>query len=89
MNLLRSRKFLLMLLDVVLSIALHFISKYAPQAVGDVNFLIVTLQPVFIAVIGGIAYEDAAMKTKVVSALELAQAIGEMDEAPADVTRAG
>ena len=59
--LLGSRKFLLMLLDVVVSGVLFFSGKYAtPDALDNVKFLIAALQPVFITVIASIAHEDAA-----------------------------
>jgi hypothetical protein len=38
------------------------VGKYAPQFAGDTQYLIAILQPVFVAVIGGIAWEDAAQK---------------------------
>ena len=59
--LLHSRKFLLLLMDIVLSAILYFVGKYAgASAFEDIQFLIVVLQPAFLSVIGGIAYEDAA-----------------------------
>ena len=62
-KLVRSRKFLLALLDVVIALALFFGTKYAGEAVfEDIQFLILTLQPVFVAIIAAIAYEDAAFK---------------------------
>jgi hypothetical protein len=58
--LLRSRKFLLMAFDVVLSIVSHFVAEYANVKIQmDVQFLTLALQPVVIVVIGAIAYEDA------------------------------
>ena len=58
----QSRKFRLMVYDLVISLILFFVGKYAPIAMEDVSFLIAAMQPVFIAVIGGIALEDAAIK---------------------------
>lgn len=57
-KLLWSRKFWLMILDVVVSICLHFFAD-----VPNVEFLIGALQPVFVAIIVGIAVEDAAEKS--------------------------
>ena len=62
-RLVRSRKFLLALLDVVIALVLFFGTKYAaPVVFEDIQFLILTLQPVFVAIIAAIAYEDAAFK---------------------------
>ena len=61
--LLKSRKFLLMVLDTVIAMILFFVGKYIPVAAEDVNFIIGAIQPVFIAVIIGIAVEDAAEKS--------------------------
>lgn len=58
----RSRKFLLLILDTVVSLSLYFVSQYAPGAAEDVKFLIGAIQPVFIALIGAIAYEDGQAK---------------------------
>ena len=58
-RLLKSAKFWTLALDLVVSVTLHFVGKYAaPVAYDDVQFLIVTLQPAFAMVIGSIAYED-------------------------------
>ena len=63
-SLLQSRKFWLMIVDVVVSVASYFVVKYvAPEAAKDVMFLIGALQPVVIALIVGIAHEDAAVKS--------------------------
>lgn len=62
MSLFKSRKFWLMVLDLVISMALFFVSKYAPSAFEDTKFLIGAIQPLFVVVIGGIALEDAAAK---------------------------
>ena len=59
----KSRKFLTAMLDVVVSVALFFVGKYVlPMYAEDIIFLIGILQPVFVAVIAGIAWEDAAFK---------------------------
>jgi hypothetical protein len=59
--LLRSRKFWLLILDVVVSATLYFVGKYAPVAAEDVKFLIALLQPVFLLLIGSIAYQNVKL----------------------------
>jgi len=60
-GLLRSRKFLIAVLDVVLSVTAFFVGKYAaPDIAEDINFMIAALQPVALILISAIAYEDAA-----------------------------
>jgi len=62
-GLLHSRKFLLLILDTIISLTLYFVGKYAaPSLAEDVKFIVAAYQPVFIAVIAGIALEDAAAK---------------------------
>jgi len=59
----KSRKFWLMITDVVVSAAVYFIAKYAdPTYAEDALWMIGLLQPVVISVISGIAIEDAALK---------------------------
>jgi drug/metabolite transporter (DMT)-like permease len=54
-----SRKFWLMMLDLVVSLVVYFVTKYAaPEMTTDVLFVIGALQPVFVMLIGAIAYED-------------------------------
>ena len=60
--LLHSRKFWLLVLDTVISMVLYFTGKYLPAAAEDVKFGILGLQPVIIALIIAIAWEDAALK---------------------------
>ena len=61
--LLHSRKFLLLVLDTLVALALYFANKYAPAGIfHDIEFVILALQPVVIAVIIAIAWEDAALK---------------------------
>ncbi len=61
--LIRSRKFWLMLLDIVISTATYFITKFAAPEVGkDVLWIIGSWQPVIVMLIYSIALEDAAMK---------------------------
>jgi hypothetical protein len=60
-RLLFSAKFWTLVLDLVVSSILYFVGKYAGASVfADIKFLIGALQPVFLFVIGAIAYEDAA-----------------------------
>lgn len=63
LSLFESRKFWLMILDTVVSLALWFINRNSPQALEDVKFLIGAIQPVFITLIYAIAHEDAAAIT--------------------------
>ncbi len=61
--LLRSRKFMVMLLDTLISIALYFGGKYlGGSAYDDVKFVIGLLQPVALMMIYSIAQEDVASK---------------------------
>lgn len=60
-SLLYSRKFLIMVLDVLISLVLFFVTKYAePSLVEDIKFVIAALQPVVLVLIASIAHEDAA-----------------------------
>ena len=61
-KLLYSRKFLILVCDVVVpSIILYFVGKYgAASLYDDVKFLTLALQPVVLAVIVAIAWEDTA-----------------------------
>ena len=63
-RLLYSRKFLILVCDVVIpSVALYFIGKYGSVSLyDDIKFLILALQPVVLAIIAAIAWEDVAMK---------------------------
>ncbi len=62
-SLLHSRKFWLMILDLVISLITYFGGRYlAPAASTDLIYLIGLLQPVIVALICGIAYEDGAAK---------------------------
>ena len=59
MSLFKSRKFWLMVTDLVVSLTLFFVGKYtSPELFEDIKFVIAALQPVIITVIGAIAYED-------------------------------
>ena len=57
-TLFQSRKFWVLILDVVTSTILFFVAKYAPNWQDDVKFLVLTYQPVFLLVIYGIYAED-------------------------------
>jgi hypothetical protein len=58
-QLLHSRKFWLMICDVVISLATYFITKYAnPDAAKDILLVIATVQPVVIAVIVAITVQN-------------------------------
>ncbi len=59
-GLLHSRKFLLLVLDTVISLTTYFVGKYAGATSQDVLFFIGALQPIFVMVIHGITAEDVA-----------------------------
>lgn len=62
-GLLRSRKFLLLVLDVIIQLVLYFVGKYAAPALAeDIVFVIGVQQPVWVALIAAIAYEDGQAK---------------------------
>lgn len=61
-SLVKSRKFWIMILDVVISLTTFFVTKYAgPEAQEIVKVVILAIQPVFLTLIGAIAYEDASL----------------------------
>jgi uncharacterized membrane protein len=63
-SLLKSRKFWIMIVDVVISTITYFVAQYtSPQVGNNVIWLIGAWQPVIYAVIAGIATEDAAALT--------------------------
>ena len=63
-SLLKSRKFLIMLADVIISSITYFLGRYiSPDLGNDIIWLIGVWQPVVYAVIAGIATEDAANVT--------------------------
>lgn len=65
-GLLQSRKFWLMVFDVLVSSATYLVGKYVvPELAEDILWLIAAWQPVFVALITGIAVEDAAAKSAV------------------------
>ena len=60
-RLLKSRKFWIMIVDVIISTATYFVARYVSPEVGEnIIWLIGAWQPVIYAVIAGIATEDAA-----------------------------
>ncbi len=67
-----SRKFWLLVLDTLFALAMHFLGKYSPTAAEDTRFLFLTIQPVFVLIIGAIAYEDKA-KIEARSSLDVAR----------------
>ena len=61
-GLLRSRKFWIAVLDMVVAMVVFFLGKYAKLAIEDTIVIIAALQPVVLMLIAGIAWEDAAAK---------------------------
>jgi len=58
----KSRKFWLLILDTVVSIATFFVGRYVVQAEADVIlFLIGALQPVFLMLIGAYTYQNVKL----------------------------
>ncbi|MEL7626980.1 MAG: hypothetical protein AAGU15_08995 [Anaerolineaceae bacterium] len=63
-TLIRSRKFWLMVFDVAISTATYFVTAYvAPEVAEQIIWVIGAWQPVIVALIVGIAVEDAAVKS--------------------------
>jgi len=63
-GLLKSRKFWITVCDVVVSTVTYLVTKHVAPAIGeDIIWLIGTWQPIIIALIVGIAVEDAATKS--------------------------
>jgi len=61
MEFFKSQKFWLMVLDMIISLALFFVTKNAPEQLEDVKFLIAAIQPLFIALITAVAVENVTM----------------------------
>ena len=60
-RLLYSRKFMVLLLDVIVSTILYFVGKYSVSGIADdIGFLIGSYQPVALLMILTIAQEDVA-----------------------------
>ena len=63
-GLFKSRKFMLMLVDIVLSNITYFLTMFlAPDKADMALWLIASWQPAIYAVINGITTEDAAVKS--------------------------
>jgi len=58
----KSRKFWLLVLDGLISLAMFLVGHFAPDFEGMAKELIAILQPIFVAVIVGIFVEDFAAK---------------------------
>ena len=69
-GLVRSRKFWLMVLDVLVSASTYFIGKYAGADGQDMLFVIGLLQPVFVTVIASVTVEDNAERKLIASKYE-------------------
>lgn len=62
-RLFRSRKFLTLVLDTVISLIVFFVTKYAvPSFADDILYVIAAIQPIVLAVIVMWGVEDAAEK---------------------------
>ena len=81
-NLLYSRKFWLMFLDIVVSLATYFTGKYLdPDSVKDILFLIGALQPAVILVITAITVQNIeGIRSE--ARVAAAKAYGEADSQP-------
>lgn len=60
LSLFSSRKFLLLIFDVISSLAIYFVGKYAGAAIEDLRFVIAVLQPLWLLVVGAIAVQNVA-----------------------------
>ena len=60
-GLIESRRFLVLIFDTLVSLALFFIGKYAGGSLDDVKFVILALQPVVLMVIYGFTRDDTAL----------------------------
>ena len=62
-SLMKSRKFWLMMFDLIISVTVYFVTKYAgPQYADDALFMIGAMQAPILFVIMGITLEDTAQK---------------------------
>ena len=72
-RLLKSAKFWTAAIDLLVSLLVYFVTKYAsPSAVDDVKFVLLTVQPVIALVIAAWAHEDAE-KAKMAAHVEIAR----------------
>ena len=61
--LVKSRKFWMAVLDMVVSLGLYFAGKYAlPEISTDINVVVVGIQPVLILIIVNYTIEDAIIR---------------------------
>ena len=68
-----SRRFWTAMLDVVIVMVLYFVGKYGPASLQeDTQFVIVTLQPIFVMLIAAFTYEDAT-RTRVGGQIQASQ----------------
>jgi len=82
-QLFHSRKFLIMLVDVVISSITYFIGQYVSPEVGkNIIWLIGSWQPVIYAVIQGIAHEDAAVTAAMATENAAAITVGAPSSVP-------
>lgn len=71
----KDAKFLILLLDTIISIVLYFVGKYAGAGLfDDIQFLIYALQPVFLAVIAAIAAQETILARAEIRAAALRHA---------------
>ena len=63
MSIFKSRKFWTAIVDVAVVLVLYFTGKYGSESLAeDMKTVIVAIQPVFVIVIAGFAYEDGQAK---------------------------
>ena len=55
-----SRKFWVLVIDTIVSVATYFVGKYLGAEGKDILFLIAALQPIFLMVVNSITREDVA-----------------------------
>lgn len=60
LSLLKSRKFLVLIFDVITSLLIYFVGKYAGAAVADLKFVIGIVQPMWLLIVGAIAAQNVA-----------------------------
>lgn len=61
-RLLHSSKFLILVMDTIITLILFFVGQADPAATDKVQFVITALQPIFVVIIGAVAAEDYAAK---------------------------
>lgn len=81
MGLWKSRKFRILVFDTVIAVVTFIVTRFlAPDYQGDVLLLIGLLQPVVLALILGIAWEDSAAKRAGYVAVEPVELEVELEE---------